>query len=259
MTRPDPDVRRLASAPGRSAAEIEAKLDLRARLAVEHLARLAAEGPERDCCLCGYRGRFSPVRAKPGIWCPSCDSRPRHRLFKLWLDRGGAAEIEGRRVLHFASEPVLTAVVQPLAGAYATADILPGHDLHLDMEAIDQPDGSWDVAIANHVLEHLDDRRALAELHRVLAPGGLFLVTVPLVEGWAETLETPAWTSEEDRRAYYTDPLHLRFYGRDFRDRLAQAGFAVEDFTAVEPDVFRFGLQRGETLFVARKTTRPEG
>ena len=161
MTRPDPDVRRLASAPGRSAAEIEAKLDLRARLAVEHLARLAAEGPERDCCLCGYRGRFSPVRAKPGIWCPSCDSRPRHRLFKLWLDRGGAAEIEGRRVLHFASEPVLTAVVQPLAGAYATADILPGHDLHLDMEAIDQPDGSWDVAIANHVLEHLDDRRAL--------------------------------------------------------------------------------------------------
>lgn len=238
---------------GRSQAEIDEKLALRARLAVDHLARLAAGGPERDCCLCGYRGRFSPVRTKPGIWCPSCDSRPRHRLFKLWLDRGGATEIEGRRVLHFASEPILTAVVAPLARAYATADILPGHDLHLDMEAIDQPAGSWDVAIANHVLEHLDDRKALAELHRVLAPGGLALLTVPLVEGWAETLENPAWTSEADRAAYYTDPLHVRMYGRDFRERLADAGFAVEDFTAVEPDVYRFGLQRGETLFLARR------
>ena len=239
---------------GRSQAEIEEKLDLRARRALDHLARLAAEGPARECCLCGYRGRFSPVRTKPGIWCPSCDSRPRHRLFKLWLDRGGASEIEGKRVLHFASEPILTAVTQPLAGAYATADILPGHDLHLDMEAIDQPDGSWDVAIAFHVLEHLDDRKALAELHRILSPGGLALLAVPLVAGWDETLENPAWTSEEDRLAYYTDRLHLRMYGRDFADRLAEAGFEVEKFTAVEPDVFRFGLQRGESLFLARKS-----
>jgi SAM-dependent methyltransferase len=42
------------------------------------------------------------------------------------------------------------------------------------------PDGSFDRIVAAEVLEHLpDDRRAFAELRRVLRPGGLIAVTVP--------------------------------------------------------------------------------
>jgi SAM-dependent methyltransferase len=240
--------------PGRSEAEIEEKLDLRARLAAAHVERLARFGPERDCPLCGHVGVFSPVRHKPGIWCPSCDSRPRHRLFKLWLDRTGGFDVQAR-VLHFAAEPILSAVIRPTVREYLTADLEePGHDLTLDITAMDLPGARVDAVIANHVLEHVDDRAALAEIARVLAPGGLAILTVPLVEGWDRTLENPDWTSPEDRLAYYTDRLHLRMYGRDFRDRLAAAGFAVSEFTAEEPDVFRHGLNRGEKLFLARKT-----
>jgi SAM-dependent methyltransferase len=41
-------------------------------------------------------------------------------------------------------------------------------------------DASYDVVIANYVLEHVQDvAAALAEIARVLKPGGLFIATVP--------------------------------------------------------------------------------
>lgn len=43
----------------------------------------------------------------------------------------------------------------------------------IDAQAIPYADGSFDVAIANHMLYHLPDRpRALQELHRILPSGG---------------------------------------------------------------------------------------
>ena len=99
----------------------------------------------------------------------------------------------------------------------------------------------------------MDDRAALSEIARVLAPGGLAILTVPLVEGWEETLERAEWESPQERARYYTDPTHLRLYGRDFRDRIRAAGLAPSEFTATEPDVSRHGLHRGEKIFFGRK------
>ncbi|TQQ78581.1 class I SAM-dependent methyltransferase [Halonotius terrestris] len=43
------------------------------------------------------------------------------------------------------------------------------------------PDGSFDMVVANHVVEHLDDiHAALCECARVLAPGGELTVRVPV-------------------------------------------------------------------------------
>ena len=48
------------------------------------------------------------------------------------------------------------------------------------LTAIDAPSGSFDVAILNEVLEHTPDEAAtLAELHRVLKPGGTLVVFAP--------------------------------------------------------------------------------
>lgn len=233
----------------RSEGEIEKILAFRAALAIERFRKLAEDGPVRECPICGHVGRFSPVRHKPSIWCPSCDSRPRHRLLKLYLE---ASPIPASsRVLHFSAESWLREAIGEVA-EYRTADLNDKFELRLDITAIDLPDARFDVLIANHVLEHVDDSAALAEIARVLAPGGFAVLTVPLVEGWERTLEGE-WTPEEARR-FATDPDHKRLYGKDFRDRIRAAGLTVEEFTAEEPAVSRHGLHRGEKIFVARKS-----
>jgi SAM-dependent methyltransferase len=56
----------------------------------------------------------------------------------------------------------------------------PNPVLRGDARRLELPDASFDAAVCAEVLEHLDDdRAALAELARVLRPGGLLLVTVP--------------------------------------------------------------------------------
>jgi SAM-dependent methyltransferase len=236
---------------GRSEAEIAEVFAHRTRVALAHFASVAEAPPSRLCPICGYQGPFAAHRHKPSIWCPGCDSRPRHRLLKLWLDRAAPIGPEAR-VLHFAAEPWMRAALAHVR-EYRTADLNDKFELQLDLEAMALPDGRFDVVIANHVLEHVDDARALTEIRRVLSPGGIAVLTVPLVEGWDETLEqAPDW-GEAERRLYCTDPDHRRFYGRDFRDRIRAAGLEPDEFTAVEPDVARHGLTRGEKIFIARK------
>jgi hypothetical protein len=46
---------------------------------------------------------------------------------------------------------------------------------------------------------------------------------------------------------------HLRYYGLDFADRLAQAGFDIEIFRVSPEDEVKYGLLRDEWLYVARK------
>jgi len=48
------------------------------------------------------------------------------------------------------------------------------------------PDGTFDRVVAVHVLEHLPDLpRAVAELHRVCAPGGVLQAVIPCEGGLA--------------------------------------------------------------------------
>lgn len=237
--------------PSRSPEEIRALMELRARRAVDHFTGLARGKTPRACPVCGYRGMFSPVRHKPEIWCPGCDSRPRHRLLKLWVDREMRLP-EGARVVHFAAEPFARQWFEARGAEYLTADIDDRHDLSLDIEAMALPDAGLDMVLANHVLEHVDDRAALAEIHRVLKPGGQAVLTVPMVEGWDRTYEDPG-LPEDERRLRLGDPLHRRFYGRDLRDRIGAAGFALEEFAATEPDVSDHALHRGERVFIGRK------
>lgn len=236
----------------RPADEIAEKMDIRARRAIDHVSALAWGRTPRECPICGYRGMFSPVKHKPEIWCPGCDSRPRHRLLKLWIDREMRL-VRGARVIHFAAEPWVRDEMAARGADYRTADLNDKFELRLDITAIDLPSKSVDMVIANHVLEHVDDRAAFAELYRVLRPGGQAVVTVPMIEGFDRTYENPAHDTPEARRLHYGDAEHLRWYGRDFRDRFAAPGFRVGEFTALEPDAARFALHRGEKVFIGLK------
>jgi len=158
-------------------------------------------------------------------------------------------------VLHFAPEPLLEEIVSAVADVYETSDLFAKRDVthRVNIEDTGLPDASYDVIICSHVLEHVDDGKALAELYRMLVPGGVALLATPVVEGWATSYENADIDGEKDRLLHFGQGDHVRYFGRDIRDRIRKAGFMLEDFAAVEPDVHIYGLQRGETLFVATK------
>ena len=210
----------------------------------------------RTCPICGYHGTFISV-GRPPRWdsrCLECGSRERHRLTQLWRTEGGGDKLAGRRILHFAPEKI---VMRQMRGnpLYETADLRqPGVTHRVDITALPFPAASYDVVMAHHVLEHIDDdRRAIAELFRVLKPGGFAVLSVPLNASRQETYENPAITDPVARTAHFTAPDHRRTYGRDFADRLAEAGFVPEIFRATPADEVRYGLLRDEWITIARK------
>ncbi|HXW77917.1 MAG TPA: class I SAM-dependent methyltransferase [Acidimicrobiales bacterium] len=94
-----------------------------------------------------------------------------------------------------------------------------GHVVVGDGMALPFPDGCFDKLIAAEVLEHVpDDGAVLAELARVLRPGGAIAVTVPR---WYP--EAVNWALSAD---YHSVPGgHVRIYRRgQLRDRLGDAG-----------------------------------
>ena len=82
-------------------------------------------------------------------------------------------------------------------------------------EAIPMPDASFDAACAFDVLEHVDDARALAEIHRVLAPGGWLFASVP-AHAWL-------WSVRDELAGH-----RRRYTRRMLRGRVAAAGFEVQ-------------------------------
>lgn len=209
----------------------------------------------RECTICGHVGLFEAY-GSPLRWdarCPGCGALERHRTFALAL-QNGLAPAAGADVLHFAPEPSVRSLLEPMSGRYVTADLMkPNVDLRLDIQNLDLDDGCFDVIMCSHILEHVDDRRALAELFRVLRPGGMLYVMVPIVEGWDETYENPHVDSDDGRELHFGQFDHIRYYGRDLRTRLKGAGFELEEYTPDGRACVKHGLVRGETVFVCRK------
>ncbi len=88
------------------------------------------------------------------------------------------------------------------------------------------PDASFDRVIASEVLEHIPaDADALAELARVLAPGGMLAVTVP---SWLP--EKICWAISDEYHAPKVEGGHLRIYRRrDLEAMLTAAGLEPHD------------------------------
>jgi SAM-dependent methyltransferase len=100
------------------------------------------------------------------------------------------------------------------APASAKAQVVVG-----DALALPYPDGAFDTVIASEILEHIpDDDTVIAELTRVLRPGGTLAVTVPR---WLP--ERICWLLSD---AYHANEGgHVRIYrAHELRAKLRAAG-----------------------------------
>lgn len=194
--------------------------------------------------------------------CPRCDATDRERLMAIYLDRVLPALKQTRkpRLVDFAPSEALNKKLRRDSGIdYHTADLSRADvQEHIDLTDIRYPDESWDIFICSHIFEHIpDDRKAMGELRRILKTDGFGLVLVPIVIGVEETHEDETIQGEAACWKYFGAGDHVRQYGRrDFLDRLAAAGFAVEhcgiDFFGRET-FRRAGVAENSILYVVRK------
>jgi len=248
----------------------------------------AYRGSEYRCPICGIGLRaFKPIwksfaravaQYKPvnsprnletfnmdAFSCPNCDAFDRERLIALYVDRVFPAYDRNRRykVVEFGPAHALRRKLESYPFVdYRSADLTRREVIDRNVDLTDMKDtyadGSVDAFFCSHVLEHIrEDRKAMRELFRILAPDGFGVILVPLFHGIEETQEDPSVVTVEDRWRLYFDGGHVRQYGkRDFLARLIEAGFQVDRLGIAYFGVETFrraGIAEDSILYVVRK------
>ncbi len=179
----------------------------------------------------------------------------RHRSVWLELDRHPEMLTPGAAILHVAPERVLGNRLRAIPdaeyhGGDLTAEFGPER---IDVTDLQFPDASIDILVCNHVLEHVpDDRKAMAEIRRVLKPNGWALLLVPDLEGDSAsqtTDEDPTISDPAERLRWFGQDDHVRRYGWDYLDRLREAGLEPE---VVRPET-EFGAAAVERYRLAKR------
>lgn len=238
-------------------------------------------GGHCQCVMCGHRvWRFMPyMRGSAGVpklmraidvigsdpdrfECPRCGANDRERHLLMYLERIGLlGSMHDKSVLHFAPERRLGHRIAAAAPArYIPCDLYPiTPDVRrVDMLDIQFEDEAFDLVIANHVLEHVDDDlKALGEIRRVLKPGGYAILQTPYSMKLHHTWQDPGINTDAARLQAYGQADHVRLFGRDIFMRFASAGLTpcVRQHDDVLPDinVNVLGINPREPLFLFRR------
>lgn len=241
----------------------------------------AAYGLPRKCrcVICGqcissfqpYRGGKLPELMKAmeiigsdviNFECPRCGAHDRERHLLMYLERTGLlTNMRGKFVLHFAPEKRLGQRISAAEPArYVLCDLYPSSPDVQRVDILDMPfeEGTFDLVIANHVLEHVDDDlKALSEIHRVLKPGGHTILQTPYSAKLHHTWQDPGIDTDAARLQAYGQADHVRLFGRDIFTRIESAGFEsrVQQHNDLlsHVDARASGVNPAEPFFLFRK------
>jgi SAM-dependent methyltransferase len=216
------------------------------------------------CPVCGAHLRaFADgevtLRTRATSHCPRCNAKARHR--RIWLYLRSQTDLFTAPTRLFEAGPRYAfsrRFVRMPNIRFVGADLRKGPHISVrtDLRRTALRDASFDAALCVHVLEHIDDdAAAIAELHRILRPGGWALVSVP-TDMDTVTIEDPSITDPGERKRLFGETGHVRLYGHDIVKRLEAAGFDVQVDLAADlasATVARYGLRPDENLFVCRK------
>ena len=198
------------------------------------------------CPVCEYRGPFLAVDDHPrrdAAVCPDCGSQERHRLQSLVIDQLlEKNDVSRGAVLHFAPEHAIGDKLSAYFQRYETADLFDQNQTHVaDISNMQFADESYDCVYASHVLEHVaDDEQAVREIHRILRPGGVAILPVPIV--CDQTVEYP----EPSPTEFY----HVRAPGLDYFDRYRAIFSSVEVHSSEDFDTqFQLCAIEDRTVF----------
>jgi SAM-dependent methyltransferase len=217
-----------------------------------------------NCCGKSFRKLLTKgIIQRPNAECPYCGSLERTRLLHQFLENETTLFTSKLKVLHIAPERCLYDRFKKLDIEYYDGDLNPAFATHqVDVTAIKFPNNTFDLIICAHVLGHVpDEPKAIAELFRVLKPGGQALIMTLFNSGMATTLEDAGIATPEVRTKFYGEPDLCRLHGADFGKRLEAPGFMVEaiDYRhKLKPQILdkgQFGDGQREIIFKCTKRT----
>lgn len=208
------------------------------------------------------------VEKRENARCLNCNSLERHRLLWKYLSEK-IVNNDGKKIkmLHFAPQRLFLRKFSENPNIdYTPCDLNPEvYEYYnimkiskVDVMDIPFPENTFDVVMCNHVLEHVDDYQvAMTELFRVMKKGGWGIFQVPQDYSLETTYEDKSIISPKEREKAFGQFDHVRLFGRDYKNLLAQAGFVVTEDDYVNSfsteEIRRFGFLSNEFIYYCEK------
>lgn len=236
----------------------------RTALTLVQMSHLAVKSGR--CPFCGPT-LFVRLNADSGVRCARCAAGVVQLSFG-WVLRDEIADIGACDVCELSSLGPVAMYLRRAAKSVATSeyfeDVPSGTERDgvrcEDVQRLSYRDASFDLVTHTEVLEHVpDEARALAELLRVLRPGGTMIFTVPMHSGPTTVVRARMIGGKVEHLlepVYHSDPLSadgvlaFRDYGSDIADRVREAGFVDARIVAPPPRLAWLG---GLPVILARK------
>lgn len=231
-------------------------------------------GDNVNCPLCNSSFNFfasGGMDNRLNVRCHNCQSLERHRLLYLYMDQKLNFFKSSKKIklLHFAPEKSLYQIFSNMSNVdYVPCDLFPdaynynGNILisKIDMTNIPYPEDTFDFILHNQVLEHIpNDNLAMKELYRVMRINGSGIFQVPIDYSRAVTYEDFSITTPEARKEAFGQHDHVRWYGKDYKDKLIDVGFKVKEDSFVqefnELDISKYRLTPTELIYFVLKDT----
>ena len=224
------------------------------------------KGNNVHCPCCNHSfDKFLPFglgwKKRENAACPSCNSLERTRL--TWLYLLNEVKIDSMRnanILHFAPERYIALNLKKMSALnYISADLNPAlADIKVNIENIQFDDNYFDVIVCSHVLAHVyDEDKALTELYRVLKPGGWALIITHIFKNLEKTFEDKEAKTPKQRLNVFGQDDLARMHGKDFPDRLRNAGFKVKALSYAdkfsESERKKYGLRFNDVFHISIK------
>lgn len=230
------------------------------------------EGNNVFCPICKSHFKYFAsfgLMARINARCHNCNSLERHRLLFLYMESrlNFFNSDKNIRLLHFAPEKFFYDMFSTAENIdYFPCDLEPEiynyrgdtKVVKVDITNIPYEDQTFDFIMCNQVLEHVpNDVLAMQELFRVMKKDGAGFFQVPIDYNREKTYEDFSITALEAREKAFGQHDHVRWYGRDYKNKLKSIGFDVteDDFIRcfTKKDIYKFGLIPTELIYFCQK------
>jgi predicted SAM-dependent methyltransferase len=142
---------------------------------------------------------------------------------------------------------------------YRSADLyMEGVDDTVDITNMKSyRDDRFDFFVCSHILEHVDDNKALKELYRILKPGGSGILMTPIIDDDTVFDEDLTVTDIQERWRRFAQDDHVRLYSKSkFLERVRYAGFETMQLGYRDLGLLnflRYGISLKSVLYIVSK------